>query len=84
MKTLPCRSNMLLVTQGPISRGSVRCLVAVNIAIVGLSLYGSGFSGVGNCVQVSICKPMLNFCCLSLDYYCYNAMIVDSCVYLQQ
>lgn len=45
-------------------RGFVRCSVAVNIAIVGLSLYESGFSGVGNCMQVSICKPMLNSCCL--------------------
>jgi len=28
--------------------------VAANIAIVGLSLYGSGFNGVGNCVQLGI------------------------------
>ncbi|KAK9835389.1 hypothetical protein WJX81_006828 [Elliptochloris bilobata] len=31
--------------------------VAVNIAIVGLSLYGSGFSGVGNCMQLGL--PMI-------------------------
>ena len=31
--------------------------VAANIAIVGLSLYGSGFTGVGPCVQLG-CAPV--------------------------
>ena len=30
---------------------AARAQVAANIAIVGLSLYGSGFNGVGNCVH---------------------------------
>ena len=33
---------------------AARAQVAANIAIVGLSLYGSGFNGVGNCVQLGI------------------------------
>ena len=31
--------------------------VAANIAIVGLSLYGSGFTGVGPCVQLGCAPP---------------------------
>jgi hypothetical protein len=33
------------------------CPVAANIAVVGLALFGSGFSGVGACVQLGI--PMI-------------------------
>jgi len=32
----------------------VKAQVAANICIVGLSLYSSGFNGVGNCVQLGI------------------------------
>ena len=56
----------------------MRCSVAVNIAIVGLSLYGSGFSGVGNCMQVSMCEFTPNESCLSPDYPLYTAAIATA------
>ena len=49
--------------------------VAVNIAIVGLSLYGTGFSGVGNCVQVTL---QLHFHPLSAIPYAHYPPRVDS------
>ncbi len=40
-----------------LSERGARAAVAVNIAIVGLSLYETGFSGVANCVQVTRAAP---------------------------
>lgn len=34
--------------------GSASVQVAANICIVGLSLYGAGFNGVGNCMQLGL------------------------------
>jgi hypothetical protein len=43
-----------------------RYAVAVNIAIVGLSLYASGFSGVANCPQLGL--PMMAALIITSQY----------------
>ncbi len=42
------------------------CAVAVNIAIVGLSLYSAGFSGVANCPQLGL--PMIAALIITSQY----------------
>ena len=42
------------------------CAVAVNIAIVGLSLYASGFSGVANCPELGL--PMMAALVITSQY----------------